>query len=296
MRHYLAHEASVPIMRTRLGDEISIEGVGYGQTIQQGDAKVSLHPAGHIVGSAQVRVEVGGEVWVVSGDYKVEADQTCPPFEPVLCHGFVTETTFGLPIYQWEPEETVVGQIREWWRLNQAAGRSSIIFAYSLGKAQRIIAGVGNDLGPIVCHGAVASMNLACEFSGLQLPAWTTVSEMEGKGDWSQCLIVAPPSAAGTPWMRRFGDHSSAFASGWMTIRGARRRRAVDRGFVMSDHVDWPSLMSAVEATGAETVWTTHGYADVVARWLTEEKGLNALPLRTEFVGESADEGAGEDA
>lgn len=254
---------------------------------------MSLHPAGHIPGSAQVRIEADGEVWVVSGDYKTEADQTCTPWEPVRCHGFVTETTFGLPIYRWAPQAQVAEQINAWWTENRDSGRVSVLFTYALGKAQRLMRMVDPTIGPIVVHGAVATMNRACEAGGLTLPKWGLVSEY-GKAELSGCLVLAPPSAAGTAWMCRFGDISDAFASGWMAVRGRRRQRSVDRGFVLSDHVDWPSLLRSVEATGAETVWTTHGYAEQVARYLTE-RGLNARALETQF-GEEEEPAVTEDS
>lgn len=282
-RLYLCSRPSVPLMETRLGAEMRIEGWEYGEEHSVGSAKVSLHPAGHIWGSAQIRIEVGGEVWVVSGDYKTQFDQTAQAWEPIPCHGFVTETTFGLPIYHWQEERAVFAQINEWWAENVEQGRTSVLFAYSLGKAQRLIAGVDHSLGHIVVHGAVATMNRSCEAAGLKLPRWHLVSEVE---QVQGSLVVAPPSAAGTPWLRRFGDVSTAFASGWMAVRGMRRRRNVDRGFVMSDHVDWPSLLSAIEATGAEEVWTTHGYADTVAKFLVEEKRLRARPIETRFENE----------
>ena len=293
MGRYLCAERSVPVLRARLGPEASIRGVPYGEPIAVGGAKVSLHPAGHIFGSAQVRVEVDGEVWVVSGDYKTEPDGTCDAWEPIRCHGFVTETTFGLPVYRWRPQREVFAEIGSWWRSNERAGVGSILCAYALGKAQRLIAGLA-EYGPIVVHGAVAGMNRACAEAGLELPPWQSVAEFAGrrgpgKPAWSEALVVCPPSAVGSPWARRFGDASVAFASGWMAIRGVRRRRGVDRGFVISDHVDWPSLIEAVRQTGAERVWTTHGYAHVVARYLTE-LGYDAQPLETEFSGEGEPE------
>lgn len=282
-RSYLCAEPSVPLMASRLGDEAKIEGWAYGDSRSIGDARVSLHPAGHIWGSAQVRIEVNGEVWVVSGDYKTQPDKTAPAWEPVTCHGFVTETTFGLPIYQWRPQQTVFDEIDRWWTESNEAGKTCVLFAYSLGKAQRLIAGVDSSIGPIVVHGAVATMNRACQAAGLTLPMWHLVSEI---ADTKGALVVAPPSAAGTPWMRRFGEVETAFASGWMAVRGMRRRRNVDRGFVMSDHVDWTSLLAAIQTTGAEEVWTTHGYAHSVARYLTEERGLRAKPIETQFENE----------
>ena len=264
-----------------------IETAAYGETVYVNGVAVSLHPAGHVLGSAQVRVEHGGAVWVVSGDYKVEPDATCAPFEPVPCHAFVSESTFGLPIYRWPAQADVFDDVRAWWRSNQEAGRASVLFAYALGKAQRLIAGLGNDVGPIITHGAVEAINRAYRATGVALPETSYASDAKGT-DWSRALIVAPPSAQGTPWLRRFGASSTAFASGWMRIRGARRRRSVDRGFVLSDHADWPGLLSAIDATGAEQVWLTHGYTAVVSRWLREQ-GRDARVIATRYEGERDD-------
>ena len=222
-----------------------------------------------------MRLKHAGRVWVASGDYKVEPDGTCAAFEPIRCHRFISECTFGLPIYRWRPQREVLEGIAAWWRANRDAGRASVLYAYSLGKAQRAIAGLaavlGDELlGPIYTHGAVEAMNRAYRESGVALPPTTYAAEAGPRPDWSAALIVAPPSAHGTPWTRRFGPASTAFASGWMRIRGTRRRRSVDRGFVLSDHVDWPGLLAAIDATGAEGVWLTHGYTAVVARYLRE--------------------------
>jgi putative mRNA 3-end processing factor len=232
-----------------------------------------------------VRIEVNGEVWVVSGDYKTEPDRTCAPFELVPCHTFITEATFGLPIYRWPPQAEIFAQIDEWWRSNQRAGRATILYGYALGKAQRLLAGVDRSIGPIFTHGAVEHLNADYRASGIDLPVTVNALDAPSGVDWSQALIVAPPSADGTPWLRRFGDLSTGFASGWMQVRGQRRRRSIDRGFVISDHVDWPSLLATVTATGAERVYVTHGYIPVVVRWLREQ-GINAFALESRFLGE----------
>ncbi|MDQ3607194.1 MAG: ligase-associated DNA damage response exonuclease, partial [Gemmatimonadota bacterium] len=253
---YLGSREGERVLRTRLGADARIRTVEFGEVIDVGGVRVSLHPAGHILGSAQVRVEHRGEVWVVSGDYKTEPDSTCTPFEPVRCHTFVTESTFGLPIYRWEPQAEVFREIRAWWAANREAGRASVLFGYALGKAQRLLAGLlGAEEGPIFTHGAVERLNADYRASGIALPPTTYASAAAREQKWAGALIVAPPSAAGTTWLRRFGAASTAFASGWMRIRGARRRRSVDRGFVLSDHVDWPALLEAIQATGAERVW-----------------------------------------
>jgi putative mRNA 3-end processing factor len=277
---YLVAAAGAPVFRHRLGATAPIELLPYGETRTINGVTVSLHPAGHILGSAQVRVEHHGEVWVVSGDYKREPDRTCTPFEPVRCHGFVTEATFGLPVYRWPTQAAVFAQINDWWRENQRQGKASVIFGYSLGKSQRILAGVDASIGPIFTHGAVEILTDAYRAAGVDLPATTYVSDDIDKAAYAGALIVAPPSARGTVWLRRFGDVSTGFASGWMRIRGTRRRRAVDRGFVLSDHIDWPDLMTTIQDTGAETIWVTHGYVAVVTRWL-QEQGYDAHSIDT---------------
>ena len=275
MGRYLCSREGAGVLRRRVGWDANIDSVEYGESLSIGDAKVSLHPAGHILGSAQIRVEVDGEVAVVSGDYKTEPDPTCTPFEPVPCHLFVTESTFGLPIYHWPKEDVLRREINDWWRANQKAGRASIVLGYALGKCQRALAMLEPEIGPIFLHGAVVGLTQDYRDMGIPLPPTMRVSDV-GKGhDWSQAVVLAPPSAHGTTWARKFGDQSAAFLSGWMAIRGARRRRAVDRGFVMSDHVDWPSLLGAIGETGAERVWVTHGYTNVVVRYL-QEQGLDA--------------------
>lgn len=279
---YLAQRDALGVLRTRLGP-VSIDAVGYGEATTIGSARVSLHPAGHVLGSSQVRVEVGGETWVVTGDYKLDADPTCVPFEPVRAHVLITESTFGLPIYRWASPGRLFAQIDDWWRGNAAAGRPSVVYAYAFGKAQRILAGVDASIGPIVCHGAVELLNHRYRESGVALPPTITVSGPARAADRAAlagALVVAPPSAQSTPWLRRFPDLSDAFASGWMQLRGARRRRSVDRGFVMSDHADWPGLLRAIEASGAPRVYATHGYAASLARYLCGQ-GLDARTFDT---------------
>lgn len=284
---YLASAEGARVLRTRLGADIQLQAVSYGEAVTLNGVRVSLHPAGHIIGSAQIRLEHGGEIWVVSGDYKREADPTCTPFELVRCHTFITESTFGLPIYRWPSPEVSFAAINDWWRSNRAAGKASIIYGYALGKAQRILAGVDPSIGKIYTHGAVERLTQDYRADGVALPETTYVGAA-GKVDFRGSLIVAPPSAHATPWMRRFGTVSTGFASGWMTIRGARRQRSVDRGFVISDHVDWPGLLATIRETGAEHVWVTHGYTAVVVRWLIEQ-GLDAHIVETRFAGEQAD-------
>ena len=289
---YLAARRGLPVLQTRLGPQARIEGLDYGETRELNGVKISLHPAGHVLGSSQVRIEHGGEVWVVSGDYKLDPDPTCEPFAPVRCDTFITESTFGLPIYRWDTPEQIFAGVNAWWRANAADGRASVLFGYAFGKAQRILASVDDCIGPIVVHGAVEALNRGYRESGVRLPATRMVGELGTKEDFGGALVVAPPSAQSSPWMKRFGDYSDAFASGWMAIRGARRRRAVDQGFVLSDHADWPSLNRAIAATGAQRVFVTHGHTTPLVQWLTE-RGIEAHSMKTEFEGEAGAEEAG---
>lgn len=288
--HYLVSQAGEHVFRARLGAAASLQTIPYGESVSLNGVNVSLHPAGHILGSAQIRVEYRGEVWVITGDYKTDPDPTCAPFELVRCHTFVTESTFGLPIYRWQPQRVIFDEINTWWRRNQAHGKASILFGYALGKAQRLIAGVDPTIGAIYTHGSVERINASYRMSDVPLPhtQYVMAAAANGKPDWSQALIVAPPSARGTAWLRRFGEQSTAFASGWMAIRGARRQRSVDRGFVLSDHADWDNLMRVTRETGAERVWITHGYTAVVARWLNEH-GMEAEIVQTRYEGERDD-------
>ena len=279
---YLATAAGENVLRARLG-EIRLDTLAYGDTVVHNGVAISLHPAGHVLGSAQVRMEYKGEVWVASGDYKVEPDATCAAFEPVRCDTFITESTFGLPIYRWQPQAEVYAEINDWWRANAEEGRASVLYCYSFGKAQRILSGLDPSIGPIFCHGAVEPLNRAYRASGVDLPETLLVTEASGgKAAFRDALILAPPSAGGSSWIRRFGDYSDAFASGWMQLRGARRRRAVDRGFILSDHADWPGLMSAIGATEASRVIVTHGQVGVMVRWL-QQNGLEAGAFDTEY-------------
>lgn len=286
---YLTSAEGERVLRLRLGPDVSIETVPYGQPITMNGVRVSLHPAGHILGSAQIRVEHKGEVWVVTGDYKTMPDPTCTPFELVPCHVFISECTFGLPVYHWPDPQAVSGQINAWWQANAADARASVIYGYALGKAQRILAGVDASIGPIFTHGAVERVSAVYRETGVVLPMTHYAGEVTDKKRYRGALIVAPPSANGTPWLRKFGDVSTAMASGWMQIRGVRRRRAVDRGFVLSDHADWGELMRTIAATGAERVLLTHGYTASLARHLREH-GLQADVLLTRFEGDSGDD------
>ncbi len=286
---YLVTNDGLGVTRERLGqDAPKVQGIAYGESRTINGVKFSLHPAGHILGSAQIRVEYAGEVWVVSGDYKTDADATCAPWEPVRCHTFVTESTFGMPLYHWPTQQSVFDSINSWWRNNAAEGRASLLFGYALGKAQRLLSGLDASIGPVLTHGSVERMTQCYRTAGIALPPTANATLSTREESWSRAMIVAPPSAAGSTWTRRFGNPSTAFASGWMHVRGARRRRSVDRGFTLSDHVDWPQLLSAIDATGAERVFVTHGFSEIVVRWLREH-GLEAHVLKTRYEGERDD-------
>ncbi|TWT95736.1 Ribonuclease [Neorhodopirellula pilleata] len=298
-RHYLAARPGETILRMRLtkeaagsradtteaghtatslSDDPEFEFLDYGETRTVGGVKISLHPAGHMLGSAQVRLEYRGRVAVVSGDYKLQSDSTCQHFESVSCDLFVTESTFGLPIYRWNEDHEIFAEINAWWRQSSEAGKCCLLYAYAVGKSQRLLAGLDPTIGPIYTHGAVEKGVQAYRTAGVELPETTYVGDQPKGHDWAGAMVIAVPSAHGTPWMRKFGNVSTAMASGWMAIRGARRRRAVDRGFVLSDHVDWPGLMSAVKQSRAKEVWVTHGSTAVVARYLNEQ-GIDARPI-----------------
>jgi putative mRNA 3-end processing factor len=286
---YLGAAASLPILRRRLGEAAVIEGVPFGEPVRIGGVTVSFHPAGHILGSAQVRVEREGEVWVFSGDYKRAADPTCEAFEPVPCDVFITEATFALPIYRWDPAAEVVREVWEWWEANREAGRASVLFCYALGKAQRILGELARFTDRTVfVHGSLEPLNECYRAAGISMLPTRPVSEMARGQSFAGELILAPPSAGGSTWMRRFGAAGTAFASGWMRVRGTRRRRGFDRGFVISDHADWPDLLRTIAETGASRVLTTHGYADSLARYLREQ-GRAAGTLSTPFQGEMED-------
>jgi putative mRNA 3-end processing factor len=280
---YLASAISEGVLRARLGD-ITLQGLAYGEAVHINGVCISLHPAGHVLGSAQVRVEHQGQVWVASGDYFISGhvddhNTTCAPFEPVRCHCFITESTFGLPVYRWPPQAQVLQDINQWWQANADAGRTSLLMGYSFGKAQRLLAGLDASIGPIAVHGAVQPLNEAYRAAGVALPGTVLLPELSER---QRALVIAPPAVQGSAWAQKLGEHSDAFASGWMQLRGARRRQGVDRGFVLSDHADWPGLQRAISATGASRVIVTHGYEAVMVRWL-QQQGLQAESFRTEF-------------
>ncbi len=296
---YWAIGASEGILRRRLGAGIRLLPVDYGQLHRIGGARVSFHAAGHVLGSAQIRLEAGGESWLVSGDYKRCADPSCAPFEPVQADVFITEATFGLPIYRWRSGAAVAAEILAWWQATPQ--RASILFCYAFGKAQRVLAelaalGVGQpgrpgaEGGEILLHGAVEALMEPYRQAGVPLPPTRPLSALPRADSLAGRLVIAPPSAHRSPWMRRFQQPQTAFASGWMAVRGARRRRGTERGFVLSDHADWPGLIASVRQSGARQVYVTHGNSDGLARYLREVEGISAAPLESAFAAERGDD------
>jgi len=287
---YLSTENAAPVIKHRLGAQIALQTVRFGQRTSINGVDFSFHPAGHIPGSAQIRVANKKEVWVVSGDYKLEDDGLSEPFEPVKCDVFITECTFGLPVYRWAPQKEVYEQINSWWKKNAEQGRTSILTAYALGKAQRILSGVDAGIGPVYSHGAVENINEIIREQGYGLPDTRYVEGSQKKNDFKKALVIAPPSAIGSSWIRKFRPYSIGMASGWMALRGTRRRRAADRGFVLSDHADWDGLNKAIRETGASRVITTHGYTNLFSKWLREQ-GYDSFEAQTEFEGEEGGNG-----
>ena len=286
-KYYLSTDVASPVLKHRLG-QITLETLQYGEILQVGSARVSFHPAGHVPGSAQIKVEVGGEAWVVSGDYKLEDDGLSTAFDPVPCHCFVTECTFGMPVFRWQEQSKVFWEINNWWANNASNGIISVLGAYGLGKAQRLLRGLDLEIGKVLTHGAIEGTNRVMREQGIVLPETQQITPETDRKGQAGALILAPPSALGSKWLTRFGDTSGAFASGWMGLRGVRRRRSVDRGFVISDHADWDGLNTAVSATGAEIIYVTHGYTEVFSKWL-KSLGYHSEVVNTRFNVEAVD-------
>lgn len=301
MKKALVAAPGLLLARERLPN-VDVIGVAYGERIRLGDVDVSFHPSGHVLGGAQLRFEHHGEVWVVSGDYKLAPDPTCAPFEPVRCHVFITEATFGLPVFRWDAD--IIDDVARWWSDTARERRPCLAFAYSLGKSARLLselartsAASGSGMpGPIFTHGAIERILGVYRASGVALPSTTHLGELKkGEPLPDDALVAAPPSAQNTPWARKLVDNadaSTAYLSGWMRIRGLRRRRVVERGFAYSDHADWPALLEAVGATGAERVLVTHGYAAPFAHAL-RERGIDASVLPTPWEGERVEKEGG---
>jgi putative mRNA 3-end processing factor len=291
MKKYLAHHHSKEVLKLRLGQDISVQTIEYNEPLQINGVKISFHPAGHIPGSAQVKLEYKGKVVVVSGDFKLEDDGLSQAFEPLKCHEFISECTFGMPIYKWKPQKEIFEEINSWWRINASLGRNSLIFAYSLGKAQRIINNLDISIGSVLVHGAIHNTNQALLANGVKVIDVPKVSQEHTKSQFKGSLIIAPPSAMGTVWVKKLSPFRTAICSGWMNIRGARRRRSADIGFVLSDHADWDGLITAIKATEAEKVYLTHGFTAAFGRYLEEVEKINAVELQTLFLGDLSDLG-----
>lgn len=289
---YLCAAPSAPLLARRFGASATIESVPYGRPLAIGQTLVSFHPAGHVLGSAQIRIQGPEGVWVVAGDYKRASDPTCAPFETVPCDVFVSESTFALPIYRWDPTSTIIAELLEWWRGNHEQERTSVLFCYTIGKAQRLLAELARVTDrTVLVHGMMRPMIDVYRAAGVAMAPTDTLVDRPRGTSLAGELVLAPPSARGTPWMRRLGPMSDAFASGLMRVRGVRRQRGYDRGFVLSDHADWPSLLATIRETGASRVLATHGHAEPLARYLREQ-GFDAGVMRTAWEGEAgADEG-----
>jgi putative mRNA 3-end processing factor len=283
-KSYITQIDNVPILKHRLGD-ISVSGKKYGDKFQINGVTFSFHPAGHVPGSSQIRVEYKGEVWVFTGDFKTQDDKISTPYEPIKCNTFITECTFGLPVYKWEKPKKVHKQINNWWAENKSNGVTSLLMGYSLGKIQRLLKNLEPEIGKIFTHGATEKMTEVLR-SKIDFPKTTLITRDTSKKEIEGNLVLAPPAVLGSAWSRKLGITSTGYASGWMAIRGARRRKAVDRSFVLSDHADWDGLLSAIYSTECENVITTHGYTDIFAKYLNEQ-GLNALSEKTEYEQET---------
>lgn len=285
-RAYLCTDIARPVIQHRLRLPASaIQTVRYREPVTIHGVVFSFHPAGHLPGAAQIRVAYKDETWVFSGDYKLQNDNLSTPFEPVPCHFFITESTFGLPVYKWAPQKNVFDEINAWWLKNQSEGKTSVLAGYTLGKSQRLLKNIDHAIGPVFTHGAVDVVNEVLRGQGIDLPDAPRLTSAVPPEDLRRALILCPPSAVGSPWIRRFFPYSLGLASGWMKLRGTRRRRGADRGFVLSDHADWNDLNKAVNATGAEKIFVTHGYAEIFAQWL-RGNGLEAEEVKTRFEGE----------
>jgi putative mRNA 3-end processing factor len=288
--HYLCHTDTLPLLQLRLG-KISGQAVAYGESVIRHGVRISLHPAGHVIGSAQVRIEYQGETWVISGDYKPENDGVSTAFEPIPCTHFITESTFGLPIYRWKPQQQVYADILSWIAANRAEGRHSILQAYSLGKSQRLIHALGYDTGPIHVHDSILKTQLLLQDMGKPFPETRPLGDARKLPSGS--VIITPslsdPAFAQIPF-------ASANCSGWMQVRSGKRWGSAGPGFTLSDHADWPGLLASINATGASHVQVTHGFQGALSRYLREQ-GLDAREVKTSYAPDEAEapEEAGED-
>ena len=274
----------------RLGDN-NYQTAEWEEKIYLNNVQLSLHPAGHMIGSSQVRVECNGEVWVVSGDYKTEDDGLSGKFEPLRCNTFITESTFGLPIYNWKPQAEIFQNIRDWVCKNEELGKTSVFIAYTLGKAQRLLQCLPETGLPIYVHGAIWNAHQVIVNSGFPLADVNRIAYETPKDSYLRNIIIAPPGAEGSQWMRRFFPYAVGICSGWMQVRGTVRRKNADAGFALSDHADWKGLLQTVKETRAEKVFVTHGYQAVFSRYLNEI-GIAAAEVKTEFGNEEEENSA----
>ena len=280
-KHYLCHNDSKAILKHRIGQDISIESMGYNEPKMINGVQVSFYPAGHIIGSAQIRLEYKGYVIVFSGDYKTQPDFISVPFEPVKCNEFITESTFGLPIYKWKSELELQAELQNWVLQNQQNNRTSVFLGYSLGKAQRIMKLV-EGVDDIFVHSAINNLNNAISDSGIIIPETTLIKPDFDKKEIQNKIVILPPALLGSKLLKRIPNAATAICSGWMHIRGNRRWKGVDAGFAVSDHADWDGLLEAVKATEAEKVYVTHGSQAVFSKYLNEI-GIEAHELKTEY-------------
>ncbi len=290
-KHYLCHTDTKPIMRLRLGEN-NYQSLAWNEKINLNGVTLSMHPAGHIIGSSQIRLEYKGEVWVVSGDYKVEDDGLSGKFEALKCNTFITESTFGLPIYEWKPQQEIYNNIITWINKNKENGKTSIILAYSLGKAQRVLQAIKETTQTIFAHGAIFNMQQTLIEAGWDITPVVRVTPETPKDLLKGSVVIAPPSADGTPWLKKFNPYSVGVCSGWMQVRGNVRRRNVDAGFPLSDHADWNGLVASVKATGAEKVFVTHGFQAAFSRYLNEENITLAAEVKTQYGNEDEETAA----
>lgn len=285
---YLCHDLTKPILNQRLGADLKIETLPYNKQIDINGVKLSLFPAGHVIGSSQIRLEYEGEVCVVSGDYKIEYDGISTEFEPVKCHTFVSESTFGLPIYKWQPQDVIFSQIKEWISGNHDKNKTSVLVAYSLGKAQRLIKGL-EGYGNIYVHNSIANLNEGFVKAGVGLPETIRITADTKKDDLQKGIVIVPPALAEGRWIKNLTNGATGVCSGWMQVRASRRWRSADAGFALSDHADWPGLLSAIEATEAEKVYVTHGFTSTFSKYLNEI-GIESEEVKTQYGNEEDDE------
>ncbi len=288
MRRYLCHHLTKVIIKTRIAEELNVQSVEYGESVVRNGVKISFHPAGHVIGSAQVRLEYKGEVSVVSGDYKIEYDNISTAFDPVKCHTFVSESTFGLPIYNWKPQSEVINNIKQWTADNIAGGKTTVLIAYSLGKAQRLLKNIGNDF-PVYVHNSISRLNDALTGNGVDLPTYTKITTAINKANLQQGVLIVPPALRDSKWLKSLQNAVTGVCSGWMQVRSHRRWQSADAGFALSDHADWSGLLQAIKFTEAEKVYITHGFTSAFSRYLNEN-GWKAEEVTTRFGTEESEE------